>query len=106
MADWLEVDGSYGEGGGQIIRSSVALAAITGKGVHITNIRAKRAKPGLQNQHLTAVKAAAEICAADLQGGVPGSPEIFFRPTKKVKAGEYKFDIHTAGASNLVLQTV
>ncbi len=106
MGDWLEVDGSYGEGGGQIIRSSVSLAAITGKPVHIVNIRAKRAKPGLQNQHLAAVEAAAEICAADLQGAAVGSQEIFFRPKKKVKAGEYKFSISTAGASNLVLQTV
>ncbi|MEZ0324526.1 MAG: RNA 3'-terminal phosphate cyclase [Fimbriimonas sp.] len=106
MGDWLEVDGSYGEGGGQIIRSSVSLAAITGKAVHIQNIRAKRAKPGLQNQHLTAVRAGAEICAAEMRGDAVGSTELFFRPTKKVEAAHYRFDITTAGASTLVLQTV
>lgn len=106
MGEWLEVDGSYGEGGGQIIRSSVALSAITGKPVHINNIRAKRAKPGLQNQHLMAVTAAAEISGAKLDGAAVGSTELHFSPTKQPAAGEYRFDIRTAGAANLVIQTV
>ena len=106
MGEWLEVDGSYGEGGGQIIRSSVSLSAITGKRVHIQNIRAKRAKPGLQNQHLMAVTAAAEICRAELRGASVGSTELFFEPTAKPAAGKYRFDIKTAGAANLVIQTV
>ena len=106
MGDWLEIDGSYGEGGGQIIRTSVALAAITGKRVRLWNIRAKRSKPGLQAQHLMAVTAAAEVCKADLRGAAQGSVELWFEPTSKPIPGDYKFDIQTAGASMLVLQTV
>lgn len=106
MSDLLTLDGSYGEGGGQVIRTSVALAAITGRPVEIHNVRGNRSKPGLQAQHLTAVRAAAEICGARLKGDALGSIYLSFEPTKKPEAGEFRFDIGTAGASTLVLQTV
>jgi RNA 3'-terminal phosphate cyclase (ATP) len=101
----IAIDGSTGEGGGQIIRSALALAIATGKEVTIFNVRAKRAKPGLQPQHLVAVKAAAEICHAQVQGNVLGSTEVVFRPGPIV-AGNYTWDIGTAGSTSLVLQTV
>lgn len=102
----VHIDGSYGEGGGQIIRTSVSLAAITGKDVRIANIRAKRSKPGLQPQHLMAVKAAAELCDAELTGAAVGSTQLTFRPSGPVKVGEYRFEIGTAGSAPLVAQTV
>lgn len=102
----VRIDGSYGEGGGQIIRTSVSLAAITGQSVEIQNIRAKRSKPGLQPQHLMAVKAAADLCAAELTGADKGSTILVFEPTKKVEAGDYRFEINTAGSAPLVAQTV
>jgi RNA 3'-terminal phosphate cyclase (ATP) len=102
----LTIDGSYGEGGGQIIRTSVTLSALTQMPVHIVNVRAKRSRPGLQPQHLAAVRAAAEICGATLDGGEVGSTEFTFEPGAKPVAGNYFFDIGTAGASTLVLQTV
>ena len=101
----MEIDGSFGEGGGQILRSSLALSIVTGEPVRITKIRANRDKPGLQRQHMTAVKAAAEICDAKLEGAELRSREIAFAPGK-VKPGEYRFDIGSAGSTTLVLQTV
>jgi RNA 3'-terminal phosphate cyclase (ATP) len=106
MSDLLTLDGSYGEGGGQIIRTSVALAAITGRPVEIQNVRGKRAKPGLQPQHLMAVRAAGELCGAKLRGDAVGSIYLSFEPTKKPEPGEFRFEIGTAGSANLVLQTV
>ena len=101
----LEIDGSYGEGGGQVIRTAIAMSAITGKPVKITNIRANRSKPGLQAQHLTGVRAAAELCNAKLKGAELHSTELTFEP-KKIRFGKFKFDIGTAGAITLVLQTL
>lgn len=101
----LTIDGSLGEGGGQIIRSSLALSLITGKPFRIYNVRARRNNPGLQRQHLTAVRAAAEIGGAEITGAGVGSTEFTFVPGE-VKAGEYHFAIGTAGATMLVLQTV
>ncbi len=101
----IEIDGSYGEGGGQIIRAAIAMSAITGKPVRITNIRANRSNPGLQAQHLTGVKAAAELCNAKLKGAELHSTEIEFSPGK-IKTGGFRFDIGTAGAITLVLQTL
>ena len=100
------MDGSFGEGGGQILRTSVALAALTGKPLTIENIRAKRTKPGLQAQHLTSVRAAARLCNATLTGDELGSKELFFLPQTPIMAGDYHFDIGTAGATGLVAQTV
>lgn len=102
----ISIDGSYGEGGGQIIRSAVSLAAITGRAVEVYNVRAKRTKPGLQPQHLAAVKAGAQLCAANLTGAAVGSTVFTFEPTKPVQAGSYRFEIGTAGSAPLVAQTV
>lgn len=102
----ITIDGSYGEGGGQIIRTSVSLAAMTGQPMEVVNVRAGRSKPGLKAQHLTAVRAAAELCAAQVEGAAVGSQRFAFRPQSPVTDGEYYFDIGTAGAVNLVAQTV
>ena len=101
----LTIDGSQGEGGGQIVRSSLALSLVTGTPVTLSNIRAGRAKPGLQRQHLTAVRAAAETSEAETEGESVGSKELSFTPGS-IKAGEYQFDVGTAGSVALVLQTV
>jgi RNA 3'-terminal phosphate cyclase (ATP) len=101
----LVIDGSYGEGGGQIVRSALALSVITGRPVEIRSIRAGRTKPGLRPQHLTAVQAAAGICGADVSGCRLGSQSLRFKPGK-VKPGDYHFGIGTAGSVMLILQTV
>lgn len=101
----IEIDGSHGEGGGQIVRSSLALSLVTGRAVTINNIRAGRSKPGLMRQHLTAVKAARKISGAKLVGAEIGATRLTIKPGK-VEAGEYRFSISTAGSATLVLQTV
>ncbi len=99
----MDIDGSEGEGGGQILRVSTALSALTGRPIRIFNIRAKRPKPGLAMQHLTAVRAVADVCGAEVDGLAVGSKELSFSP-KKVAHGTYDFDVGTAGAVTLVLQ--
>src|SRR5207244_8832371 len=94
-----------GEGGGQILRSSLSLAICTQQPFRIANIRANREKPGLMRQHLTAVKAAAEICDATLDGAELGSRALVFRPGR-LRAGDFSFAIGTAGSCTLLLQTV
>ncbi|MGV3614932.1 MAG: RNA 3'-terminal phosphate cyclase [Fimbriimonas sp.] len=106
MSDLLTIDGSHGEGGGQVIRTSVALAAMTGRPIEIHDVRGRRAKPGLQPQHLMAVRAAGELCGAQVKGDAVGSVYLRFEPTKKPEAGDFRFDIGTAGSTNLVVQTV
>jgi RNA 3'-terminal phosphate cyclase (ATP) len=105
----LHIDGSYGEGGGQVLRTSLALSAILGRELHITRIRAGRSKPGLAAQHVTCVRAAAAICDAEVRGDQVGSQELRFRPGK-VRPGRYTFDVAdvqpSAGSVSLVLQTV
>ncbi|MHC4982584.1 MAG: RNA 3'-terminal phosphate cyclase [Planctomycetota bacterium] len=101
----LVIDGSQGEGGGQILRTSVALAAALGLDVRLTNIRAKRPKPGLGQQHLAAVRAAAAVCSGELTGDSLGSQTLTFRPGN-VAAGQHSFEIPTAGSTILLLQTV
>jgi RNA 3'-terminal phosphate cyclase (ATP) len=102
----LTIDGSMGEGGGQILRSALALSVITGTPFRITNIRANRKpKPGLRRQHVTAVRAAAEIAGAQVEGDSVESRELTFRPGM-LKPGDYTFDIGSAGSTTLVLQTV
>ena len=99
----LEIDGSYGEGGGQILRTTIAMSAVTGRSVCIKNIRAKRPKPGLAAQHLEAVRCIALLTDADVRGLKLGSTELTFYP-KEVKSGEYDIDIGTAGSITLLLQ--
>jgi len=101
----IEIDGSEGEGGGQMLRSALSLSMCTSQPFRMVNIRAKREKPGLMRQHLTAVRAATEVCGAAVIGDEVGSGEITFRPGK-VKPGNYSFSIGTAGSCTLVLQTV
>lgn len=101
----IEIDGSQGEGGGQILRSSLSLSICTQEPFRIVNIRAGRDRPGLLRQHLTAVKAAAEICDASVVGAEIGSRELTFEPGP-LKGANYSFAIGTAGSSTLVLQTV
>jgi RNA 3'-terminal phosphate cyclase (ATP) len=101
----LSIDGSFGEGGGQIIRTSLALSLITGRAFRVYNVRARRERPGLQRQHLTAVTAAAAIGGARVDGAHVGSKEFTFVPGE-VRPGEYKFSIGTAGSTMLVLQAV
>ena len=101
----LDIDGSYGEGGGQLLRLSAALSAITGVGIRITNIRARRGKPGLAPQHLTAVHAVGKLCDAEIEGLALRSQMVTFEP-KKLRAGEYRFNIGTAGSVTLVLQAL
>jgi RNA 3'-terminal phosphate cyclase (ATP) len=104
-ADIPTIDGSHGEGGGQILRTALALSIVSRRPVRITNIRASRAKPGLMRQHLAAVKAAAEISTARVEGAAIGSRELVFAPGE-VRPGEFAFTIGTAGSTMLVLQTV
>jgi RNA 3'-terminal phosphate cyclase (ATP) len=104
-ADLVTIDGSQGEGGGQIVRSAVALSLVTGRGVRIEDIRAGRQKPGLMRQHLAAVQAAAEVGRADVEGDEIGSRAITFAPTT-IKPGNYFFRVGSAGSATLVLQTV
>ena len=101
----ITIDGSAGEGGGQILRTSLALSLVTGKPFRIVNIRAGRKKPGLLRQHLTAVQAATQVGDAVSDGAEIGSCELVFRP-EKIRAGEYRFAIGTAGSTTLVLQTI
>jgi RNA 3'-terminal phosphate cyclase (ATP) len=105
MIGMLKLDGSVGEGGGQILRTALALSALTGQPFEIEKIRANRKKPGLMRQHLTAVRAAAEVCQAKVEGDNPGSMALCFVPGA-VRAGEYAFAVGTAGSATLVLQTV
>jgi RNA 3'-terminal phosphate cyclase (ATP) len=101
----LTIDGSFGEGGGQILRTSLALSLVTGKPFKLINIRANRTNPGLQQQHLTAVRAAATVGDATVQGDSKTSQSLIFEPGK-VKPGKYEFDIGTAGSTTLVFQTI
>lgn len=101
----ITIDGSRGEGGGQILRTSLALSLVTMTPVRITNVRKGRARPGLMRQHLTALKAAAEVGHAEVIGAAIGSTEVVFRPSV-VSPGAYTFRIGSAGSATLVLQTV
>ena len=101
----IEIDGSYGEGGGQILRTSLSLAAITGQGVHFTKIRANRRKPGLMRQHRICALAAAEITGGKLTGAELNSQEMTFEPGS-IRGGEYHFTTGSAGSTMLIAQTV
>ncbi|MGA2789668.1 MAG: RNA 3'-terminal phosphate cyclase [Candidatus Bathyarchaeia archaeon] len=101
----IEIAGDMLEGGGQIVRTTVALAALTNKEVRITKIRDKRPNPGLQAQHVTAVRAVAAVAGAETEGLFPGSKELMFRPRGHV-AGRFSFNVGTAGSVPLILQAV
>ncbi len=101
----IELDGAYGEGGGSLTRTALALSALTGKPFQITNIRAGRPQPGLKAQHLHAIKALQQICAAKTNDVEIGSQKLSFTPGN-VKAGIYIIDIGTAGSITLLLQAV
>ncbi len=99
------IDGAFGEGGGQILRTALALSLVTGTSFHIENIRANRKKPGLRHQHLTAVNAAAQVGCAEVTGNSLGSLTLTFSP-QMVQPGTYSYVVPTAGSSTLVLQTI
>ena len=101
----IRIDGSTGEGGGQMLRSALSLSLVTGKAFRMENIRAKREKPGLLRQHLTAVLAACEIASAQVEGATLGSKTLTFTPGS-VRSGNYHFAIGTAGSGTLVFQTI
>ena len=101
----IEIDGSEGEGGGQILRSALALSILTGRPFKLVNIRANRSRPGLQPQHLMCVRAAGTICNGHFKGGSVGSAVLYFEPGQ-VKPGKYTFSIGTAGSTSLVLHTI
>lgn len=105
MNKMIEIDGALGEGGGQVLRTSLALSLITGKPFHLRNVRARRSKPGLQAQHLMSVQAAAKIGHAKLRGASLQSTDLVFEPGE-VTPGDYHFKIGTAGATSLVLHTI
>ena len=104
-ADYVEIDGSLGEGGGQILRTSASLSAITGKPIRVRNIRAKRANPGLRPQHLTGIKLLADLFGAQTENLQVGSDWITYRPSAKFNGGSFKFDVGTAGSIPMILLT-
>jgi len=105
MTDWITIDGSEGEGGGQILRTALALSLVTGRPFRIDGIRAGRTKPGLLRQHLTAVQGAAQVSEARVSGEELGSRALSFEPSQ-AKGGEYRLAVGTAGSATLVLQTI
>jgi RNA 3'-terminal phosphate cyclase (ATP) len=101
----LDIDGSHGEGGGQLLRTAVALSAVTGTAIHISSIRGKRDRAGLAPQHLTAVRAVAELCGARVDGLALRLQQLMFTPGQ-IRSGEFSFDVGTAGSVTLVLQAL
>jgi RNA 3'-phosphate cyclase len=101
----ITIDGSHGEGGGQLVRMSCALSALTGRPVRLNNVRARRAPPGLAPQHLAAVQAVAQLCNAETEGLALRTREFTFHPGP-IRGGDYRFDVGTAGSITLVLQAV
>lgn len=98
----IQVDGGQRSGSGTIVRYAVGLAALLGEELRLTNIRAKRDKPGLRPQHLTAIKALAELCGGEVEGGRVGSGEIFFKPRRAIEGGYFEWDIGTAGSTTML----
>jgi len=105
MSNYIHIDGSQGEGGGQILRTVLSLSALTGRAVRVTKVRAKRSRPGLLRQHLTAFRAVATICDGQVEGATLGSGELSLQPGS-VRAGSYHFAVGTAGSACLVFQTL
>lgn len=105
MSGIITIDGSQGEGGGQMLRTTLSLAAVTGRAVRLINIRAGRPKPGLAAQHMMACRSVAEACGGRLEGAEIGSQQVELQPGQPA-GGEFRFDIGTAGSTNLVLQSI
>lgn len=103
--EFLEIDGSQGEGGGQVLRTALSLSACTRRPLRIRNIRSGRRKPGLMRQHLACVQAAAAVCNANVNGAALGAQNVQFIPDE-INAGDYRFSISSAGSSTLIFQTV
>ena len=101
----INIDGSFNEGGGQILRTAIGMSAVTGKPFRITNIRAKRNNPGIRAQHLEAINSVAKLCNADVQGNTLWSKELIFQPGR-IKSGKLNIKIPTAGSVGLVLQAL
>jgi len=101
----IEIDGSFGEGGGQILRTALSLAAVTSRPFRMTRIRARRSDPGLKPQHLRAVEAIAAVCRARVEGASLGSDNLLFEPGG-IAPGDFRFDVGTAGSTSLILQTL
>ena len=108
----IPIDGAYGEGGGQVLRSALTLSAITGEAVRVEGVRAGRSNPGLAPQHLTAIRALAQTCGASVHGAALHSTRVEFVPGGPPAAGEYRFDVAeaasggSAGAATLILQAM
>ncbi|GAI76811.1 unnamed protein product [marine sediment metagenome] len=102
----IEIDGGQKSGSGTIVRTALTLAALLGQPLHLCNIRAKRPKPGLRAQHLTAARAIAELTEASLEGATLGSGEIWFRPAKVARGGSYSWDIGSAGSTTMMAMTL
>lgn len=100
----IEIDGSHGEGGGQILRTSIALSAVTGEEVRVRNIRANRPNPGLAPSHVTSIDAVARLCDGEVDNLYAGSKDIVFKPGQ-LTGGRFEFDVGTAGSISLVLQS-
>lgn len=105
MIGMLDIDGSSGEGGGQVLRTALTLSLLTSTPFHLFHIRARRSKPGLRPQHLAAVRAAGSISEAGIEGDCIGSAELRFSPGE-IRPGQFHFDIGTAGSTSLLLQTI
>jgi RNA 3'-phosphate cyclase len=101
----IEIDGAFGEGGGQLVRTAVALAAVTSTPIRVTNIRARRSRPGLAEQHVAAVRAVAAMCDARCDGVEPRSTELCFSP-RRLRGGTFQVDVGTAGSVTLVLKAM
>jgi len=102
----IEIDGAHGEGGGQLVRTAVALSALTGRPLALRNVRAGRPRPGLAPQHLAAVRAVAALCEARCEGLEPRSAAFTFEPRAHPAGGELRVDVGTAGSVTLVLQAL
>jgi RNA 3'-terminal phosphate cyclase (ATP) len=102
----IEIDGAYGEGGGQLLRTALSLAAVTGQAFRLEHVRARRSKPGLRAQHLAAVHATAELCDAELTGAALDSRTLTFVPRREPHPGDYQWDVGTAGATTLIFQAI
>ncbi len=101
----IEIDGSYGEGGGQLVRTAIAIAAVRGTAIRVINVRARRSNPGLAPQHVAAVRAVASLCDGRCEGATARSTTLQFEPGR-LHGGEFQVDVGTAGSVTLVLQAM